>query len=68
MFGIFQHCQMDSLERRPLARMSANTKTLITAFDVEADRVECPLTCSVSIPTKQESNQRPLNLLHLFVA
>ena len=43
---------MDSLEHRPLARMSANAKTLITAFDVEADRVECPLTCSVSIPTK----------------
>ena len=59
---------MDSLERRPLARMSVNTKTLITAFDVEADRVECPLTCSMSIPTKQESNQRLLNLLHLFVA
>ena len=45
---------MDSLEHRTLARMSANAKTLITAFDVEADRVECPLTCqlSKSRPTK----------------
>ena len=66
MFGIFQHCKKVCCKF--LSDGFPGTKTLITAFDVEADRVECPLTCSVSIPTKQESNQRPLNLLHLFVA
>ena len=50
----YKTCQVEAFAQEPLSKISFTESPANPAFDVKAERVECPLKILVSIPASED--------------